>query len=57
MLRTIRQGVAPSELVVSISMRNKLREFLVVGSADNELAKFVYSRQVIENNGNLTAAA
>ncbi len=44
-LRTIRQGVAPSELVVALAMRNTLDEFLVVGAATNNVAKFIIERQ------------
>jgi hypothetical protein len=44
-LRTIRQGVAPSERVVSLAMRNTLDEFLVVCSATNSVAKFIMARQ------------
>jgi hypothetical protein len=44
-LRTIRKGVAPSELVVTIAMRNTLSEFLVVCASFNNLAKFISDRQ------------
>jgi len=49
-LRTIRQGVAPSERVVALAMRNTLDEFLIVGSATNNMAKFITERQS-RNNG------
>ena len=44
-LRTICQGVAPSELIVALAMRNTLDEFLVVGFATNNVAKFITERQ------------
>lgn len=44
-LRTIRKGVAPSELVVTLALRNTLSEFLVVGSKTNKLAKFIAGHQ------------
>lgn len=56
-LRTIRRGVAPSELVVSLALRNTLREFLIVGSTGNELAKFVAGRQSTDCYENLASAA
>ena len=48
-LRTIRKGVAPSELVVALAMRNTLNEFLVVGCASNSIAKFISEKQHREN--------
>lgn len=47
-LRTIRKGVAPSELVVTMALRNTLTEFLVVGSKTNKLAKFIAAHQSYE---------
>ncbi len=44
-LRTIRKGVAPSELVVTMAMRNTLYEFLRVSSKNNILVKFIVERQ------------
>ncbi len=44
-LRTIRAGVAPSERVVSMSLRNTLCEFLLVNAQTNNLAKFITERQ------------
>ena len=44
-LRTIRAGVAPSERVVSMSLRNTLCEFLLVNAQTNNLAKFIVERQ------------
>jgi len=44
-LRTIRKGVAPSELVVTMAMRNTLPEFLCAGHHTNNLAKFITHHQ------------
>jgi len=44
-LRTIRKGVAPSERVVSMSLRNTLSEILLVNAQTNNLAKFITERQ------------
>jgi len=44
-LRTIRKGVAPSEMVVTMALRNTLSEFLLVCSGSNIVAKFIEERQ------------
>ncbi len=44
-LRTIRQGVAPTEMVVKIALRNELPEFLLVGAENNPIAKFIVEHQ------------
>ena len=44
-LRTIRKGVAPSEMVVTMALRNTLSEFLSVFSGSNTMAKFIQQRQ------------
>ena len=44
-LRTIRAGVAHSERVVSMSLRNTLCEFLLANAQTNNLAKFITERQ------------
>lgn len=44
-LRTIRPGVAPSELVVATALRHSLPEFLLVNSESSNLAKFITERQ------------
>ena len=44
-LRTIRPGVAPSEMVVFSSLRNSLPEFLLTNEKTNCLAKFIFERQ------------
>ena len=44
-LRTIRKGVAPSEMVVTIALRNTLSEFLSAGHKTNRLAKFIVTHQ------------
>lgn len=43
-LRTIRSGVAPSEMVVTMALRNTLPEFLLVFSGTNIMAKFIEQR-------------
>ena len=40
-LRTIRPGVAPSEGVVSLALRQCLPEFLAANNNTNPLAKFI----------------
>lgn len=44
-LRTIRDDVSPSELIVRTAMQNTLAEFLSVHSNTNNLAKFITERQ------------
>ena len=56
-LRTIRKGVAPSELVVSMSLRNTLPEFLIAGRYFNSLAKFIINHQAIDKHDGLGFAA
>ena len=56
-LRTIRKGVAPSELVVSMSLRNTLPEFLIAGRHSNSLAKFIIGHQSIDKHDGLGFAA
>jgi len=47
-LRTIRPGVAPSELVVATALRHCLPEFLSVNSKSSNLAKFIAERQDLD---------
>lgn len=47
-LRTIRPGLAPSELVTAIALRNSLPEFLVDDHIDTNLEKFLIERIDIE---------
>ena len=47
-LRTIRPGVAPSELVVATALRHSLPEFLLVNSKSNNLVKFITERQDLD---------
>jgi len=56
-LRTIRKGVAPSELVVQMAMRNTLPAFLAAGSETNRLAKFIVERQRLNGAGSWKVAA
>ncbi len=44
-LRTIRPGIAPSELVVAMALRNSFPEFLLVNSHSHNFAKFITQRQ------------
>ena len=44
-LRTIRPGIAPSELVVATALRHSLPEFLLNTADNNNLAKFIVDRQ------------
>jgi hypothetical protein len=44
-LRTIRTGVAPTELVVTIALQNTLSEFLLVGHKSSDVAKFIIENQ------------
>ena len=43
-IRTVRPGLAPSELVVAIALRNKLPEFLAVSDEAQILTKFLHER-------------
>jgi hypothetical protein len=43
-LRTIRPGIAPSELVVATALRHSFPEFLRVNVKSNNLAKFIVDR-------------
>ncbi len=49
-LRTVRPGVAPSEFVVAIALRQSFPEFLVVNSKDDNLAKFIAERQDLDRS-------
>jgi len=44
-LRTIRKGIAPSELVVKLALRQALPEFLLGGHETGSLAKFIVDHQ------------
>lgn len=44
-LRTIRPGLAPSELVVTMALRNCLPEFLLASHNSHNLAKFIVEKQ------------
>ena len=47
-LRTIRPGIAPSELVVSMALRNSFPEFLLANSRSHNFAKFIAQRQDLD---------
>jgi hypothetical protein len=44
-LRTIRPGIAPSELVVANAMRHSLPQFLLDSGEHDDIAKFIIERQ------------
>jgi len=44
-LRTIRPGIAPSELVVATALRHTLPTFLLTSAQSSSLAKFIVDRQ------------
>ena len=44
-LRTVRPGIPPSELVVSLALRHSFPEFLLNCAADHNIAKFIAERQ------------
>ena len=44
-LRTVRPGIAPSELVVTTALRQSLPEFLMTTAKSNCLAKFIFDKQ------------
>jgi len=56
-LRTIRPGLAPSERVVTMALRQSLPEFLLDRSRDSILAKFIVEKQDPDRSGILRAAA
>jgi len=56
-LRTIRIGVAPSELVVKLALHNALPEFLVVGAKTNKIAKFIVEHQASSCSASYARAA
>jgi hypothetical protein len=56
-IRTIRPGLAPSEQVVAIALRNTLPDFLVADTNTSILVKFIRSRlDVSRTEGNRLAA-
>ena len=56
-MRTIRAGVAPTEMVVKLALRNELPEFLLVGAQTNNLAKFIVDNQAPEGSDHWGKAA
>jgi len=44
-IRTIRKGVAPSELIVKTALRNALPDFLLSGGETHDLTKFIVEHQ------------
>ena len=47
-LRTIRPGIAPSERVVSMALRNSFPEFLLANAHNHNFAKFITQRQDLD---------
>jgi len=56
-LRTIRPGILPSELVVSVAMRHTLPVFLADSPSDHPLAKFIRERIDLSRHEGLALAA
>ena len=56
-LRTIRPGLAPSERVVTMALRQSLPEFLLDSSQAHILAKFIVGKQDPDRSAVLRAAA
>jgi hypothetical protein len=49
-IRTIRSGVAPTEMVVKLALRNELPELLLVGAQTYNVAKFIVGHQRLTNS-------
>ena len=49
-IRTIRTGVAPTEMVVGLALRNELPEFLLAGAKSNSVAKFIADHQALSDS-------
>ena len=56
-LRTIRTGVAPTEMVAKMALQNELPEFLLVGAQTNPIAKFIGEHQAVEYGASWGKAA
>jgi len=56
-LRTIRPGLAPSELVVAIALRQRLPEFLLNCADEHVFAKFIAERQNLDKMETFRMAA
>ncbi len=56
-LRTTRPGVCPSEMVVSIALRNTLPEFLADSTCDPNFTKFIQQRLDMERAEGMRLAA
>ena len=56
-LRTIRPGVAPSERVVAMALRQHCPEFLLSNLQNNNLAKFIGERQAPDRMGFFAVAS
>jgi len=56
-IRTIRNGLAPSEQVVAMAMRNTLPEFLAAATKTSILVKFIRDRIDLSRSEGITLAA
>jgi DDE superfamily endonuclease len=56
-IRTIRPGLAPSEQVVAIALRNTLAEFLAIAAKTSILVKFIRDRIDLSRSEGTTLAA
>jgi hypothetical protein len=56
-LRTVRPGIAPSELVVANALRQSLPHFLLSSADHHAFAKFIAQRQDVENTEIFSLAA
>lgn len=56
-LRTVRPGLAPSEQVVAVALRNTLPEFLAVASKTSILVKFIRERLDLSRSEGMDLAA
>jgi len=56
-MRTLRPGLAPSELVTAIALRNTLPEFLADNHNNTNLTKFLLKRIDIERSEGIRLVA
>ena len=56
-IRTIRPGLAPSELVVAIALRNTLPEYLAAAAKRSILVKFIRDRLDLSRSEGINLAA
>ena len=56
-IRTVRPGLAPSEHVIAIALRNTLPEFLVTAAKTSNLVKFIRDRLDLSRTEGTSLAA